>query len=448
MTGPSPRARGSPVPVVPPTVRAGSIPASAGKPVPADRQPRTVRVHPRERGEAAGGRAAPASGSGPSPRARGSLTNTPALEMPARSIPASAGKPETADSCASRPGVHPRERGEAAVRGGSSGHRPGPSPRARGSRRIPRCGRVIRRSIPASAGKPSAPATSVHIAQVHPRERGEAWPVAALRPVAAGPSPRARGSRLRHRPVRMRQGSIPASAGKPSVIRCTVFSQSVHPRERGEAGQRLDFGQRALGPSPRARGSRRSSRRSSRRLGSIPASAGKPWCFRRLLDAERVHPRERGEAMMVATLSALSRGPSPRARGSHPPPGRRARRARSIPASAGKPRGGRPRRRSRQVHPRERGEAGRRGPRRPSPQGPSPRARGSLYLRGALRTVDGSIPASAGKPEDESFSRLLHSVHPRERGEAIPSEAFDDIASGPSPRARGSPLGAPLRRRR
>ena len=51
-------------------------------------------------------------------------------------------------------------------------------------------------------------------------------------------------------------------------------------------------------------------------------------------------------------------------------------------------------------------------------KGPSPRARGSLMMAGAVAVVVGSIPAGAGKPGDGGELTRVQRVHPRGRGEA------------------------------
>ena len=112
----------------------------------------------------------------------------------------------------------------------------------------------------------------------------------------------------------------------------------------------------------------------------------------------------------------------------------------SIPASAGKPNRPRTSRWGAPVHPRERGEAVRDLDAAPLAMGPSPRARGSHVLEGHIHPAIGSIPASAGKPTRRRSPAAPARVHPRERGEARDRTARRPASSGPSPRARGSRL--------
>ena len=90
------------------------------------------------------------------------------------------------------------------------------------------------------------------------------------------------------------------------------------------------------------------------------------------------------------------------------------------------------------VHPRERGEAPWTAAPRRGATGPSPRARGSPAATAHRAAAAGSIPASAGKPPDRLTAAPAGRVHPRERGEAYQAAIQRYDAAGPSPRARGS----------
>ena len=314
-------------------------------------------VHPRERGEAVRLSIEELNGRGPSPRARGSRAVAPGQLAEPRSIPASAGKPRRRRARRSSRVVHPRERGEADQRRSQRYASRGPSPRARGSLPQPDQVPSFPRSIPASAGKPPPSARGGWWRRVHPRERGEAQVDRGLQHVPRGPSPRARGSRAQDGVDVGGVGSIPASAGKPIVMVMLAFSPGVHPRERGEAPRRLIWRSPRWGPSPRARGSRYSPCGPDGIQGSIPASAGKPPRTSRSMPGPRVHPRERGEAVVGTSRVVDFEGPSPRARGSRGRVPDGADETGSIPASAGKPGGAMPASSTSWVHPRERGEA-------------------------------------------------------------------------------------------
>ena len=70
--------------------------------------------------------------------------------------------------------------------------------------------------------------------------------------------------------------------------------------------------------------------------------------------------------------------------------------------------------------------------------GPSPRVRGSPCLAEFRVSVEGSIPACAGKPNTPSVAELLTRVHPRVCGEAERRAGEQSPVAGPSPRVRGS----------
>ena len=151
--GPSPRARGKRGSHQGRQVRGGSIPASAGEACSAPRRNSAARVHPRERG-GSGIRSTWSGGTrGPSPRARGKHVHASADSLIGGSIPASAGEANTPRTWSDTPEVHPRERGGS--RGGlvEAKTMMGPSPRARGKLTQPRIVAHLIRSIPASAGE-------------------------------------------------------------------------------------------------------------------------------------------------------------------------------------------------------------------------------------------------------------------------------------------------------
>ena len=132
-----------------------------------------------------------------------------------------------------------------------------------------------------------------------------------------------------------------------------------------------------------------------------------------------------------------ARGPSPRARGIPWHAAGRPSALGSIPASAGNPPTSGPCWRPARVHPRERGESLDVQPLQQIARGPSPRARGiPTGSRSAAREL-GSIPASAGNPSCSATWTPGGRVHPRERGESWGALESGGQISGPSPRARG-----------
>ncbi len=314
--------------------------------------------------------------------------------------------------------VHPRVRGGAHSPHSTSDRDHGPSPRARGSLQDVEAVRRRHRSIPACAGEPSAATWRAPPPTVHPRVRGGADVAQRSRLRWAGPSPRARGSHHRRGGGAVGQRSIPACAGEPGGARRGTARGWVHPRVRGGACARRWRPFHPLGPSPRARGSHIEPGQHLAEDRSIPACAGEPGGGRRRPPAEPVHPRVRGGATEKEAAKASLKGPSPRARGSHLALPHRRGRDGSIPACAGEPCSRRSQATSAGVHPRVRGGAAVRAALLGPVFGPSPRARGSP-VGGAAGVQPGrSIPACAGEPGPAAARRSAHAVHPRVRGGA------------------------------
>ena len=217
--------------------------------------------------------------------------------------------------------------------------------------------------------------------------------------LAAGPSPRVRGSRVGIARAAATRRSIPACAGKPAAGHIQQRHERVHPRVCGEAMARTAAGEIDRGPSPRVRGSRADFRPRHVPRRSIPACAG--------------------EAIVTDEGAEARSGPSPRVRG--------------------KPRPSRGGGWGRGVHPRVCGEARSETTRIGFGIGPSPRVRGSLSRQTNSTVSAGSIPACAGKPGAVLPASRPPRVHPRVCGEAMHVAMPDMLLHGPSPRVRGSP---------
>ena len=441
-SGPSPRVRGNPDRTAGTSSRRGSIPACAGKPT-GGCWPRSTRwVHPRVCGETRRRSSGVRIVSGPSPRVRGNRPRS-ADSAPSRgSIPACAGKPWRMRATRLLPGVHPRVCGETAPAPGAHPRHGGPSPRVRGNQRH----RVLRKrrqgSIPACAGKPAGKPAGPCGHRVHPRVCGETGSGGRYRGVAKGPSPRVRGNRPAALPRLFRQGSIPACAGKPSMVAGDRARRAVHPRVCGETLRALVVDMGVRGPSPRVRGNRRRELPSWATTGSIPACAGKPCRRRSRWSRHGVHPRVCGETGALDEPGELESGPSPRVRGNRGHQARRLDRARSIPACAGKPPPTSTGRAGGGVHPRVCGETLVSSVSMLWQEGPSPRVRGNPHRHLINLARAGSIPACAGKPPHRWTGATARTVHPRVCGETTATDFSGQAPRGPSPRVRGNLLGA------
>src|SRR5690606_15823192 len=108
---------------------------------------------------------------------------------------------------------------------------------------------------------------------------------------------------------------IPASAGNTTLMGSGTSPFPDHPRERGEhVAVRVD-GERVLGSSPRARGTRRGSLQGKGVDRIIPASAGNTAGSVPPPAPPADHPRERGEHVTPYSGPGFAFGSSPRARG-------------------------------------------------------------------------------------------------------------------------------------
>ncbi len=192
------------------------------------------------------------------------------------SIPAYAGEPDSKPQNPRNPRVYPR------VRGGAEGHQVflrtarGLSPRTRGSQKSPVKEALGLGSIPAYAGEPRLVHARWLPERVYPRVRGGAERIERANELAAGLSPRTRGSHGNWQGRLPLLRSIPAYAGEPSWIHLNLTLGWVYPRVRGGAASQSGSNNRAMGLSPRTRGSLVDQRTCHYLTGSIPAYAGEP----------------------------------------------------------------------------------------------------------------------------------------------------------------------------
>ena len=193
----------------------------------------------------------------------------------------------------------------------------GLSPRVRGSPGQERIGRRPSGSIPACAGEPSAGARVPIRSRVYPRVCGGAHSTPRHRKPVRGLSPRVRGS---HHPLHAHPeavGSIPACAGEPLPDRTVTLLRRVYPRVCGGAQAVGPHAPLSKGLSPRVRGSRRITFTRPILAGSIPACAGEPSGGGGASASPGVYPRVCGGACLYSCRGSHIRGLSPRVRGSH-----------------------------------------------------------------------------------------------------------------------------------
>ena len=151
-----------------------------------------------------------------------------------------------------------------------------------------------------------------------------------------GSSPLTRGKREDIGGRSVRDGLIPAHAGKTSVHPLVVACPAAHPRSRGENLKKGSSVFRRSGSSPLTRG-KLPDRRGGRKAGRlIPAHAGKTLGWSVVPQASGAHPRSRGENRSGAPASTGASGSSPLTRGKRSGGVETKRGARLIPAHAGK----------------------------------------------------------------------------------------------------------------
>ena len=149
----------------------------------------------------------------------------------------------------------------------------------------------------------------------HPRVCGEHRLCVSCPSLAAGSSPRVRGTRIRARRRRAAEGIIPACAGNTTPARTVTRSSRDHPRVCGEHKFRDDAARDAWGSSPRVRGTPLWSPQTHGRAGIIPACAGNTRPMVSPCSKHRDHPRVCGEHVHVIETPASETGSSPRVRG-------------------------------------------------------------------------------------------------------------------------------------
>ena len=152
--------------------------------------------------------------------------------------------------------------------------RRGSSPRARGTVDVRLVNGDEHRFIPACAGNSSRPPSYSLRRSVHPRVRGEQKGSSGLGMNCSGSSPRARGTGPRGAEADRRHRFIPACAGNSWARRVSMVSAAVHPRVRGEQARHLVECYIAAGSSPRARGTEGRAMKKISLWRFIPACAG------------------------------------------------------------------------------------------------------------------------------------------------------------------------------
>ena len=254
--------------------------------------------------------------------------------------------------------------------------------------------------------------------------RGERTGSRKARLTHGGSSPHARGTPTYTYSYLYLLRFIPACAGNAARPGGLHGKVPVHPRMRGERLLLKVGGVERHGSSPHARGTRRAARRPVAAGRFIPACAGNAGACAWWRPPQPVHPRMRGERSPSEFPLSHRYGSSPHARGTHGCQQIDKGGRRFIPACAGNATSSAASRALASVHPRMRGE--RRLAERCSytPDGSSPHARGTPVGGRHVDTDQRFIPACAGNATTWVSPASVRPVHPRMRGERIHWQRF------------------------
>ena len=234
VAGSSPLTRGKQVPEAGIHGDPGLIPAHAGKTDHHVGSVRSLRAHPRSRGENAQTTHVISRLGGSSPLTRGKPIQSELRVANGGLIPAHAGKTPSACYGGSSAPAHPRSRGENPIRTRASALVTGSSPLTRGKRCFCPSGTRQGGLIPAHAGKTSSRPPAGAAGRAHPRSRGENFFVHLGVGAVVGSSPLTRGKLADGTVIVAGNGLIPAHAGKTTPASRRSRWRRAHPRSRGE----------------------------------------------------------------------------------------------------------------------------------------------------------------------------------------------------------------------
>ena len=211
----------------------------------------------------------------------------------------------------------------------------GSSPHTRGTRYCTNNECETFRFIPAYAGNEQTVRVARLTWPVHPRIRGERSQRAPRTLATSGSSPHTRGTRPSGGPPPGRKRFIPAYAGNAPEGRPHCPASSVHPRIRGERRIPMRNAGHLFGSSPHTRGTQQRDCPCRALDRFIPAYAGNARRTPSLRRRATVHPRIRGERGNRARSLCSDCGSSPHTRGTRGQPLRGQEAGRFIPAYAG-----------------------------------------------------------------------------------------------------------------
>ncbi len=294
------------------------------------------------------------------------------------------------------------------------------------------------RFIPAHAGNTSGDGARWLKTPVHPRACGE-HPDGDI-PILdhPGSSPRMRGTLVAVGIETQERRFIPAHAGNTFIERNKVALSPVHPRACGEHPKKVSWSGSRIGSSPRMRGTRLFIVAFMPRPRFIPAHAGNTWTTICGTLWRTVHPRACGEHLLYADATQSVTGSSPRMRGTQSLCQIQFIQNRFIPAHAGNTTPHHQPPLPSPVHPRACGEHSDRRTQALIASGSSPRMRGTPISYRPAAAITRFIPAHAGNTIDRPNMQNVIPVHPRACGEHAAADGGDRDTIGSSPRMRGT----------
>ena len=296
---------------------------------------RSIKDHPRIRGEHLSCARRSSCGVGSSPHTRGAPAVAEASSRPARIIPAYAGSTSPTQPRSPTHTDHPRIRGEHSTPMPGTRRPSGSSPHTRGALPPAPQRRKSCRIIPAYAGSTYAASRSCSRRRDHPRIRGEHAFLEAYCLTPRGSSPHTRGARRLGAPLRGPQRIIPAYAGSTAPFGSPSNPDPDHPRIRGEHPIAAKPDNLVMGSSPHTRGAPSSLHTFVPHSGIIPAYAGSTGSLANSAGSSWDHPRIRGEHQRPQVLYEALCGSSPHTRGAQGLAGAGPVERRIIPAYAG-----------------------------------------------------------------------------------------------------------------
>ena len=259
-----------------------------------------------------------------------------------------------------------------------------------------------------------------------------------------GSSPHTRGTRIPRASSFCTARFIPAHAGNATDRPSLAPPIPVHPRTRGERNYLIEHSHSSPGSSPHTRGTLVFLDEARNPVRFIPAHAGNATFGHALARANTVHPRTRGERLLLQQLERHCAGSSPHTRGTHIAPLARRVANRFIPAHAGNAPAHDAEAIFKPVHPRTRGERAQKPYTGITQGGSSPHTRGTHFIPRVHSIHVRFIPAHAGNASGPTPSFTTVPVHPRTRGE----RSSPWPASGPWPGSSPHTRGTRVRRRR